>query len=103
VTGPKQVLRTDVWVDGVRYHVGTIPPASVAEQITNPKAWTDAPSAPHQAEEPASAPPVADGVFEPGDHSVAEVKAHLDAADDAEKERVLEAERAGKARTTLTG
>ena len=38
--------------------------------------------------------------FDPGDHTVAEVEAYLDEHPD-EIDRVLEAERAGKNRTTL--
>lgn len=41
--------------------------------------------------------------FDPSDHTVDEVKAHLENADDAERERVLDAEKAGKARTSLIG
>lgn len=39
--------------------------------------------------------------FDPADHSVAEVRAHLDSADDEERARVLEAEKAGKGRKSL--
>jgi hypothetical protein len=40
-------------------------------------------------------PPAA---FDPGEHTVVEVNAHLDAADAAERERVLDAELGGNAR-----
>lgn len=40
----------------------------------------------------------ADDAFDPSDHTVAEVKAYVAEADDAEKARVIEAEKAGKAR-----
>lgn len=39
--------------------------------------------------------------FDPSTHSVEDVRAHLASADDAERDRVLTAERDGKARTTL--
>lgn len=41
--------------------------------------------------------------FDPGEHTVAQVREHLAGADEAERERVLEAERAGKARASLIG
>lgn len=41
------------------------------------------------------------GDYDPGAHSIAEVKAHLATADDAEKQRVLAAEEAGLARKGL--
>lgn len=117
MTAVKQVLRTDVWVDGVRYHAGTIPAASVAERITNPKAWADAPKPPEQAAEPvtpqsnpqAPAQGGPDGgndggdAFNPSDHTVADVQAYLETADEAERTRVLDAERSGKGRSTLIG
>lgn len=39
--------------------------------------------------------------FDPSDHTVDEVEAYLATADDAERERVLAAEKAGKARKSL--
>jgi hypothetical protein len=42
-------------------------------------------------------------VFDPADHTVAEVNAHLEKADDDERARVLAAERDGKARTGVLG
>lgn len=39
--------------------------------------------------------------FDPGEHTVGEVKEYLDGADDAERERVLSAEAEGKARKSL--
>jgi hypothetical protein len=40
--------------------------------------------------------------FDPGEHTVAEVQAYLDSlTDDDERLRVLEAEEAGRARTTI--
>jgi len=42
-------------------------------------------------------------VFDPADHTVAEVNAHLEKADDDERERVLAAERAGQARKGILG
>ncbi|HEY1176481.1 MAG TPA: hypothetical protein VGF17_10010 [Phytomonospora sp.] len=49
-------LTANVYVDGVLYEAGSTPPANVAEQITNEKAWddSDADSAP---EPPAPAYP----------------------------------------------
>lgn len=41
--------------------------------------------------------------FDPADHTVAEVNAYLDTAEPAEQVRVLEAERAGKARKGILG
>jgi hypothetical protein len=42
-------------------------------------------------------------VFDPSEHTVAQVLAHLDKADDDERDRVLAAERAGKARAGVLG
>lgn len=39
--------------------------------------------------------------FDPAGHTVDEVLAYLDQADDAERTRVLEAERSGKARVSI--
>lgn len=50
----------------------------------------DASSTPDTATAPAP--------FDPAEHTVDEVKAHFDGADDAERARVLDAERTGKAR-----
>lgn len=41
--------------------------------------------------------------FDPADHTVDEVKTYLDGADDDERDRVLVAEKDGKARTSLIG
>lgn len=43
------------------------------------------------------------GVFDPSEHTVADVTAHLSDADDAERERVLAIERDGKARSGVLG
>jgi trigger factor len=43
------------------------------------------------------------GTFDPADHNVEEVQIYLDDANDAERERVLAAEKDGKNRKTLTG
>jgi hypothetical protein len=43
----------------------------------------------------------ASGLFDPEFSSVAQVKAHLQTADDAERLRVIEAERAGKGRKSI--
>lgn len=41
------------------------------------------------------------GGFDPSEHTVEEVQAHLENANDAERDRVLAAEKQGKKRTTL--
>ncbi|MEU0465024.1 hypothetical protein ABZ215_13555 [Amycolatopsis sp. NPDC006131] len=41
--------------------------------------------------------------FDPGDHTVTEVMAYLDDADDVERARVLDAEKAGKNRRGIVG
>lgn len=46
---------------------------------------------------------LADPTFEPGAHTVDEVLAYLEHAGDAERDRVLEVERVGKARKTILG
>jgi hypothetical protein len=97
-----------VWVDDVYYKAGTVPPKDVAERITNPKAWNaPAPEQVVETDQPAESPATVStpkfDVFDPSDHSVVEVREYLAGADDAEKERVLTAEAAGKARTSLTG
>lgn len=42
-------------------------------------------------------------IFDPADHNVEDVLAHLEKADDDERDRVLAAERAGKARKGVLG
>lgn len=49
----------------------------------------------------AAAAPESDGLFDPTTGTVGSVTAYLETADDAERERVLDAERAGKARTGI--
>lgn len=44
-----------------------------------------------------------EATFDPSEHTVAEVKDHLDGADDAERDRVLQAEAQGKDRASITG
>lgn len=74
----------------------------------------DAPAPDVPEEEPAAAPdsdaasPAPDSTsqepapaFDPGAHTVAEVNDHLDQSDDDEVERVLAAERDGKARKSI--
>jgi hypothetical protein len=67
--------------------------SSHVDAATNPNltATTTAPVAP------------AGGEFDPSSRSVEEVIAHLEQADDAERQRVLDAERAGKARKGILG
>lgn len=47
--------------------------------------------------------PVVVSVFDPSAHTVSEVNAYLETVDEAERARVLEAERAGKARKGILG
>lgn len=54
-------------------------------------------------EAPAEAQTAESDPFDPSDHTVDEVTAYLDSADDAERDRVLAAERAGKSRKGITG
>jgi hypothetical protein len=58
-----------------------------------PEAVEDSPAAP--------APPAGDYVYDPGEHTVAEVNDYLDTASPEETQRVLDAELAGKARKGL--
>lgn len=53
--------------------------------------------------EPAKTPPLGDDPYDPAEHSVDEVLAHLDTADADEALRVLDAEGDGKNRVTITG
>ena len=50
-----------------------------------------------------AAPGNGDAGYDPADHKVAEVIAHLDTVDDAERTRILNAEATGKNRTGITG
>lgn len=43
------------------------------------------------------------GAYDPGDYTVAQVNEHLDGADEAEKERILQAERDGQNRSGIVG
>ncbi|MCB5168002.1 hypothetical protein LG634_24640 [Streptomyces bambusae] len=52
-------------------------------------------------EDPAEPDPHADDAFDPAAHTVAEVIAYLNDADDDERARVLAAEEAGEARATI--
>ncbi|MFE6079977.1 hypothetical protein [Streptomyces virginiae] len=53
-------------------------------------------------EAPAAEPEADDGaLFDPGEHNVSDVLAHLAQADDDERARVLAAEEAGEARATI--
>lgn len=58
------------------------------------------PSTEESVTEPA---PTDGGAFDPSEHTAAEVQAYLETADDAERERVLGAERSGKARKGIVG
>lgn len=102
-----RALAGNVWVDDVLYKAGTVPPKDVADRITNPKAW-NAPDPVRvvpsgdaaQAAKPDVAP--SGSVFDPSEHTVAEVLAYLKDADDDEKSRVIEVERSVKGRATIT-
>jgi hypothetical protein len=57
-----------------------------------------------QADDQADERPAPDGKpYDPAAHSVPQVRAYLARADDAERTRVLDAERAGKARRGVLG
>lgn len=56
-----------------------------------------------EAEEFAAAQVASGAVFDPSAHKVDEVNAYLASADDAERDRVLDAERAGQARKSVLG
>lgn len=47
--------------------------------------------------------PVAEGSYDPDDHTVPEVNAYLDTVSDEERERILQAERDGQNRTGIVG
>ena len=57
-----------------------------------------APQAPDAPDERVAAPEQGSNEFDPGEHTVMEVMAHLETADDAEWRRVLDAEESGKGR-----
>jgi trigger factor len=94
-----RVLRRSVAVGGKVYVGGTTPPTEVAEKVTNAAAWEDGGTSAASSPEPTA---MAAG-DDPAAFTVAEVQAYLAGADDAEKERVLAAEAAGKNRSTITG
>jgi len=52
---------------------------------------------------PAQSGPADAEVFDPGEHNAPEVLAYLETADEAERERVLAVEAAGKARKGIVG
>lgn len=86
------------------------------KQITLAYPWTDGDGTRHEPDttlelddltakqlvQDGKARPVAPAAFDPAEHNVDDVLAHLATVDDAERERVLAAEQAGKARTTIT-
>ncbi len=82
---------------------GGLPSGSQAHEVGHPTPETMAAAASKTVDGSTEGHADSDGAFDPNKHSVAEVQAHLESADEAERERVLEAERAGKARTTLLG
>lgn len=70
----------------------TVPEVSVKHM--EPKGWTVVGEA---------SGPGGNLLFDPGAHTVAEVLEHLEYASVEERDRVLEAERAGQARKTIVG
>ncbi len=100
-------------VAGVRFHRGAATIDSVTDAAAyayfQRAAYTVSPvedaeqqSPPPEAEgDPAVPDPV--GLFDPGEHTVEEVLAHLATADEDEQARVRAAEADGKARTTIVG
>lgn len=64
----------------------------------SPPTTTDT-SLPDTAPEEGTAPQAQQ--FDPSDHGIGRVKAYLEDADEEERQRVLDAERSGKARKTL--
>lgn len=78
-------------------------PDPVTEPVTEPveePASVDEPSQDEDVADDDTADDEEDeaGVFDPSAHTVTEVNAHLETADDAERTRVLAAEQAGKSR-----
>lgn len=70
-------------------------------EVTAPQGKT-APEREEKPEEPQE--PEEAAAFDPGEHTVEQVNAHLDTVtDDAERERILQAERDGKNRSTIVG
>lgn len=80
-----------VVIDGIRYRPEDAPrrPAPAPAPTQDPVVTTPTPG---------SAVTVQAEAFDPAGHTVDEVLAHLGEADDAERERVLAAEKDGKAR-----
>lgn len=64
---------------------------------------SSAPAGDPEITETTEAPTAPVETFDPGAHTVADVLAHLESADEVESERVRAAERAGKNRTTILG
>lgn len=56
-----------------------------------------------QGTEPGAGQEEADGKFDPSEHGVDDVRDYLDGCDEAERDRVLAAEREGKARKGILG
>ncbi|MFF0389672.1 hypothetical protein ACFYS8_13415 [Kitasatospora sp. NPDC004615] len=77
-----------VVVDGIRYRPEDAPalPEPAEESVTAPEQQPDGPDDDEGA------------AFDPAAHTAPDVLAHLSAANDDERERVLAAEAAGKAR-----
>jgi hypothetical protein len=89
-------LAESVYVAGRFFAAGDVPDEEFAALITNPKAWGDdtgtTPAAASAPQDPDEFDPSADGI------SVDDVNNHLANADEAEVQRVLAAEAAGKNR-----
>jgi hypothetical protein len=61
-----RVLRTDVYVGGLCWPAGSVPPPGIADRITNQQAWTEVPDAESDTEAPTPAdPPAPPVVIEP--------------------------------------
>lgn len=67
-------------------------------QLTHPEDTPEPEEPEEEPEEPSPAQAVHDDQYDPSYHTVVEVNAYLASADPEERERVLEAERNGKAR-----
>ncbi|NUR28505.1 MAG: hypothetical protein HOV76_32385 [Hamadaea sp.] len=92
VFGVCDVPATDYYRDNGWTEVDPATPTAAQERIAaeNTERRGDAPVVEYAADS-----------FDPGQHTVEEVAAYLTEADDAERERVLTAERDGKARKSL--
>lgn len=103
VTGPVAVIETEDGTSRYLYKGARIP-----KGVTNLKHLTSVGLVSKVTLElvdvdPTSVVEVTPAVFDPSEHSVEDVLAYLEGKDDAERDRVLAAEQAGKARKGLVG